>query len=119
MVALSGQDEVFYLSCIIIFLSISWWIEPKAQLSSNISQKQTDNVSGRLNRPDRRDYLVLMKLPLFFKAAHKCLTLGSAYKKDFHDLKHLWLNTALIMHSLICKDRQITIIDPDDAISLY
>lgn len=44
---------------------------------------------GALNSPDHRDNLVLMKLPLLFQAAHKCLTLGSAYNKDFHDLKRL------------------------------
>lgn len=73
---------------------------------------------GALNSPDHRDNLVLMKLPLLFQAAHKCLTLGSAYNKDFHDLEHFWLNTALIMHTIICEDMQINIIDSDDVMSL-
>lgn len=59
-----------------------------------------------------------MKMPLLFQVSHKCLTLGSAYNKDFHDREHLWLSTALIMHSIICEDMQINIIDPDDVMSL-
>lgn len=69
---------------------------------------------GASNGPDRRDNLVLTKLPLLFQAPLKRLTLGSAYNKACRDLRHLGINTALIMHSFKCEHTQINIIDPDD-----
>lgn len=69
---------------------------------------------GASNGPDRRDNLVLMKLPLLFQVSLKRLTLGSAYNKACRDLQHLGFNTALIMHSFKREHTQINIIDPDD-----
>lgn len=62
MVALPGQDEAFYPSCITIFLSIAWWIEQTEQPSSKISQKEADSVRGRLNQPRPQGQLGLNEI---------------------------------------------------------
>lgn len=93
-------------------------MERAAPPSSNVPQKQTANVGGRLKQPRPQGQVGPHEIATVVPGFPQALTLGSAYNKDCRDLQHLGFNPAVIMHSFKRERMQISIIDPDDAVSL-